>query len=216
MNDEKYIFKIITIGDANSGKTFLCNRICNKREDLNYMPTIGIEFNSTEVKFNDKNLKLQLWDTAGQECFAPLVRNYYKNIVGIFLVIDLTSNQSIEHIDFWLNEYNTHRAQDCESIIIAFGNKTDKDRVISYEEISKIFKNKNIDYFEISAKKNENIKESIDFFFFLFMNTFDIDNHKGIYLRNLNDNGSLNRLSLKKRDSCSYLCEDNPGCCSIS
>ena len=209
MNDDKYIFKIITIGDANVGKTLLCNRICKKREDLNYMPTIGIEFNSTEVKFNDKNIKLQLWDTAGQECFAPIVRNYYKNIVGIFFVIDLTSNHSIEHIDFWLNEYNTYRAQDCESIIIAFGNKTDKDRVISYEEISKIFKNKNIDYFEISAKKNENIKESIDFFLNKVMNTFDIDNHNGIYLRNLS-----NTMRIKKRESCSY--DEDPNCCFIS
>jgi small GTP-binding protein len=211
MNYDKYIFKIITMGDANAGKTFLCNRICNEREDLNYMPTIGIEFNSVDMVFNDENIKLQLWDTAGQECFAPIVRNYYKNIVGIFFVIDLTSNKSIGRIDFWLNEYNTHRAQDCESIIIAFGNKTDKDRVISYEEISKIFKNKNIDYFEISAKKNENIKESVDFFLNKVMNTFDINNHKGIFLRNLSK-----ELSIKKRDSCSYLYNEDPSCCSIS
>jgi small GTP-binding protein len=212
MDNDKYIFKTITIGDANVGKTFLCNRICNKKEDLNYMPTIGIEFNSTEIKFNDTNIKLQLWDTAGQECFAPIVRNYYKNIVGIFFVIDLTSDESIKNIDFWLNEYETYRAQDCESIIIAFGNKTDKNnRVISYEEISQIFKNKNIDYFEVSAKKNENIKESVKFFLNKVMNTFDIDNHKGIYLRNLN-----NELFIKKRESCSYLCEDNPSCCLIN
>ena len=145
MDNDKYIFKIITMGDANSGKTFLVNRICNKREDLHYMPTIGIEFNSVNMKHNDKNIKLQLWDTAGQECFAPIVRNYYKNIVGIFFVIDLTSNNSIKNIDFWFNEFYSYRAQDCETIIIALGNKTDRnDRVISYEKISQIFNLKNL------------------------------------------------------------------------
>tara|TARA_X000000368_G_C23015450_1_gene705499 strand:- start:570 stop:1208 length:639 start_codon:yes stop_codon:yes gene_type:complete len=212
MDNDKYIFKIITMGDANSGKTFLVNRICNTREDLTYMPTVGIEFNSINMEHNGKNIKLQLWDTAGQECFAPIVRNYYKNIVGIFFVIDLTSNNSIKNIDFWLNEFYSYRAEDCETIIIALGNKIDcNDRIISYDEISQIFKNKNIDYFEISAKKNENIKESVDFFLNKVMNTFDIDNHKGIYLRNLS-----NKMIVKNRESCSYLCNDEQNCCFIS
>jgi len=212
MNDEHLIFKIITIGNANSGKTLLSNRICNKREDLNYMPTIGIEFNSINMVFNDRNIKLQLWDTAGQECYAPIVRNYYKNIVGLFLVVDLTSEDSVNCIDFWLNEYESHRAQDCETIIIAFGNKIDRiDRIISYDEISKIFKEKNIDYFEISAKNNENISKPIEFFLNKVMNTFDIDNHKGIYIRNFSKD-----ISIKNRDTCSYLYDENPSCCFIS
>jgi len=213
MNEEPLIFKIITMGNANSGKTLLCNRICNKREDLNYMPTIGIEFNSINMEFNDRNIKLQLWDTAGQECYAPIVRNYYKNILGLFFVIDLTSEESVKSIDFWLNEYNSYRAQNCESIIIAFGNKIDcKERVISYDEISKIFKEKKIDYFEISAKNNENISESIDFFLNKVFNNVDFDNHKGIYKRNYNKNNIL----IKKRDTCSYLYEENTSCCYIS
>jgi len=212
MDNDKYIFKIITMGDANSGKTFLVNRICNTREDLTYMPTVGIEFNSINMEYDGKNIKLQLWDTAGQECFAPIVRNYYKNIVGIFFVIDLTSNNSIKNIDFWLNEFYSYRAEDCETIIIALGNKIDcNDRIISYDEISQIFKNKNIDYFEISAKKNKNINKFVDFFLNKVMNTFDIDNHKGIYLRNLS-----NKMIVKNRESCSYLCNDEQNCCSIS
>ena len=101
MNEDKYIFKIITMGDANSGKTLLCSRMCKTVPERGYMPTIGVEFSSVELTYQDKCIKMQLWDTAGQECFAPIVRNYYKKIAGIFFVIDLTSERSIKNIDYW-------------------------------------------------------------------------------------------------------------------
>tara|TARA_Y100000389_G_scaffold172951_1_gene181787 strand:+ start:1582 stop:2223 length:642 start_codon:yes stop_codon:yes gene_type:complete len=213
MDNEIYIFKTITMGDANSGKTLLCQRLCKQREDLHYSATIGIEFNSINFKYNDKYIKLQLWDTAGQECFAPVVRSYYKNILGIFFVIDLTSQRSINNIDFWLEEFNNHRSQNCETIIIALGNKIDrKDRIISYEKIKSIFDKKNIDYFEISAKNNENVMESRDFFLNKVFKTIDINNHKGIHFRNL----EKDMISVKHRDSCAYLCEDQQSCCVIN
>jgi len=213
MDNEIYIFKTITMGDANSGKTLLCQRLCKQREDLHYSATIGIEFNSINFKYNDKYIKLQLWDTAGQECFAPVVRSYYKNILGIFFVIDLTSQRSINNIDFWLEEFNNHRSQNCETIIIALGNKIDrKDRIISYEKIKSIFDKKNIDYFEISAKNNENVVESRDFFLNKVFKTIDINNHKGIHFRNL----EKNMITIKNRDSCAYLCEDQQSCCVIN
>ena len=214
MDNEIYIFKTITMGDANSGKTVLSQRICKQNEDLNYSPTIGIEFNSVHLQYNDKKIKLQVWDTAGQECFAPIVRSYYKNILGIFFVIDLTSQRSINNIDFWLDEYNANRSENCETIIIALGNKRDdkQNRIISYEKIKNIFDKKNIDYFEISAKNNENIVESLDFFLKRVFSTIDINNHKGIHFRNL----EKCMITVKQRDSCAYLCEDQKNCCVIN
>ena len=212
MDDEKYILKIITLGDANSGKTLLCNRICNSAPDRGYMPTIGVEFSSTDLVINDLNIKLQLWDTAGQECFAPIVRSYYKNIVGIFFMIDLTSQKSIKNIDFWLEEFNLNRILDCETIILALGNKIDcNDRVISHKEISDIFKKKNIDYMEISAKNKNNVENAKLFLIHKILNTFDIDNHPGIRKRDLSKS-----IIIKRRDSCSYLYDESPNCCTIN
>jgi len=217
MDNEKYIFKIITMGDANSGKTMLCNRICKKNEENGYHPTIGIEFNSIDMVYNDKNIKLQMWDTAGQECFAPIVRNYYKKILGIFFVIDLTSDLSIKNIDYWLNEFEENRVRDCETIIIAFGNKIDcENRVISYEKISGIFEKKGIDYFEISAKNNENVQSSLLFFLDKVFTTFDINDHPGIYLRNLMNDINVKSNKKYSRNSCSYLVDDQKPCCNIS
>lgn len=212
MNEDKYIFKIITMGDANSGKTLLCSRMCKTVPERGYMPTIGVEFSSVELTYQDKCIKMQLWDTAGQECFAPIVRNYYKKIAGIFFVIDLTSERSIKNIDYWLQEYEKNRYEDCETIILALGNKIDcEKRIISYKDISNIFKKKNIDYFEISAKKSENIKYVQYFMVDKILKNFDINNHPGIIQRKL-----PNDIRIKNRDSCSYLIEDQKSCCNIS
>ena len=213
MSDEnsKFIFKIITMGCANSGKTMLCNRICKGYEENGYNPTIGIEFFSKETSYQDKNILLQLWDTAGQECFAPIVKNYYKNIVGVFFVIDLTSDYSVKKINFWLNEFERNRNPNCETIIIAIGNKIDcKERVISFKDISEIFKKKNIEYREISAKNNENIEETVDFFLEKCFNEINIESHPGIHFRNRERKIVFND---KRRDSCSYA---EVNCCSIS
>ena len=210
-DNAKFIFKIITMGSANSGKTMLCSRICNGYEERGYNPTIGIEFSSKEITHQDKNILLQFWDTAGQECFAPIVKHYYKNIAGVFFVIDLTSEYSIKKIDFWLKEYENNRNPECESIIIALGNKIDcKERVISFKDISEIFKKKNIEYREISAKNNENIQETVDFFLEKCFDELNIDDHPGIHFRNRERKLVLHK---KERDSCSYA---NVDCCNIS
>ena len=149
-----------------------------------------------------------MWDTAGQECFAPIIRNYYKNIVGLFFVIDLTCEKSIESIDYWLEEFDKNRIQTCETVIIAIGNKLDLERVISYDKISQIFKKKNIDYFEVSAKNDINVTETKMFLIKKIFDKFDLNNHPGIYQKN------NNKLIVKSRDTCSYI--QNDSCCNIS
>ncbi len=213
---EKYIFKVITLGDANSGKTCLCSRLCDTIADKAYIPTIGVEFSSVNLIFDNKNIKLQLWDTAGQECFAPIVKSYYRNIVGIFFVIDLTSEKSVKNIDYWLKQFYENSSEDCDTVILALGNKIDLDkRVISYEKISEIFKKRDIDYMEISAMKNENVKEAREHIIKKILSTFDIDNHPGIKLQNLKKKLEQD-LNVKNRNTCSYFESDNIHCCPVS
>ena len=156
-----FFVKIILIGEANAGKTTIVERFCKSDLSNLYNPTIGVEFNSSIVEYNDKKVKLQFWDTAGQEVFAPIIKNYYKNVAGLFLVVDLTSSKSISKIGFWLEEYNKNK-NDCnyDSNIIIVGNKKESSkRVVGYDDINEICKNKGYEYYEVSALNNENIEE---------------------------------------------------------
>ena len=112
-----YLLKVILVGDSHTGKSCLLHRLMNGTFDSDQDITIGVDFGTKYIPIQNEIIKFQIWDTAGQECFAPIVRSYYKNIVGIFFMIDLTSKKSIKNIDFWLDEFNSNRLLDCKTII---------------------------------------------------------------------------------------------------
>jgi|TARA_B110000902_G_C14253449_1_gene566965 small GTP-binding protein len=202
-----YVIKLITLGEAGSGKTTLVSSVCNQVKTPSYQPTIGVEFSVLYFQRGGKNLKLQFWDTAGQECFAPIVKSYYKNIAGVFYVIDLTSSRSLKNIDFWLNEFKNY--SNCETKMIVIGNKSDsKRRIISKEEMEEKFREKKLLYIETSAKNNVNTDIALSKMIDYIIQNFELDNHPGI------SGGKKKQLILKKRDTCSYM--EQASCCNIS
>lgn len=72
-------FKIIVIGDSGVGKSCLSIKATKNIFQNNYNTTLGFEFNSINVKVNDKIIKLQIWDTCGQEIYKSLIQNFYRN-----------------------------------------------------------------------------------------------------------------------------------------
>ena len=173
-----YSIKIITVGNAYSGKTSITNVFCGLPYHKLYDPTIGVEFNSTTVfDNNDDKYKLMFWDTAGQETFAPIIKSYYKNIAGMIIVIDLSDSNGLTKLDYWLNEFKKNKSRECETKIIVLGNKCDLKRKISKEKIEDAIKSRNLDYFEVSAKKNLNIQKSIMKLFNSIISEFDRETH---------------------------------------
>ena len=116
-NDLK--FKIIVIGDAGVGKSCLTSKASKDTFNEKYSPTISFEFLSFNVKINDKIIKLEIWDTAGQEKFRSLARAFYRNIdVGI-LVYDVTNKSSFEEIKkFWIKDIKDNNIDNISKKII--------------------------------------------------------------------------------------------------
>ena len=158
MNDFKYCFKIILLGDSNCGKTSFTNAlISDKVLDYNH-PTIGVEFVSQILNLKDNtNVKIMIWDTAGQERYRTITRMYYKNIVGVFLFFDLTNKSTFLNLKYWYNEIKKN-LEDTNGIVYIIGNKLDlvNDRVVTNEDILNFLEgldDKNtIKYKEISVK----------------------------------------------------------------
>ena len=176
-----YCLKMVVVGEASSGKTTMVNRLCGNDISNGYEPTIGVEFNSNVIRYKDYMIKIQYWDTAGDKCFAPIIKNYYKNIVGLYLVIDLCCRNSIRTLTYWFNEiFNNKSEEDIKIIVI--GNKCkSKNRVITEGKVLEYLKyKKNIDYIEISAINNENIDKINDTMLDYIFENYDIENHRGI------------------------------------
>ena len=149
----KYVIKILTLGDTMVGKSSIVLRFSDNKFDDNIFATIGIDFKTKFIKVGEATVKVLIWDTAGQEKFQNIAKNYYKGANGVLLVYDITNKKSFERVDFWLKELKeNNRVEDL--FICLVGNKIDLEdkRIISKEEGKKYADDNNIHFFEVSAK----------------------------------------------------------------
>ncbi len=87
--------------------------------------TIGVEFGSFGVRINEKTVKLQIWDTAGQESFKSVTRVFYRGAHCVFLTFDVTREETFEHVWEWLEEVKQHA--DEKVIVYLIGNKSEME-----------------------------------------------------------------------------------------
>jgi small GTP-binding protein len=152
--------QLIMVGESGVGKTSLIRRYTNNIFNTNHLETIGIEFFNKEERINDQIIQIKFWDTAGQEIFHSLTKNFYRKADGIIIVYDITNKESFERIQDWVKSVydNTDTYKEIQMIIV--GNKIDLEerREVSKEEGLKIGKYFEIDFFEASAKNAEGVR----------------------------------------------------------
>ncbi len=152
-------FKMIVIGDAGVGKSCLTAQAAKGVFEESYSATVGFEFLVFNVKLNDKVVKLQIWDTCGQEIYRSLISGFYRNASLAMMVYAINNKESFNHIETWLKEVKLQSNPDIKIFLI--GNKADLDeeRKVPLEK-AKAFKEENgLHYFsEASAKSGINAK----------------------------------------------------------
>ncbi len=154
----KYIIKILTLGDTQVGKSSIVLRYTEDKFDDNQFSTIGIDYKTKYMKMDDSSVKVLIWDTAGQEKFRNIAKQYYKGANGVLLIYDICSRKTFERVEFWLKELKENNRID-ELFICLVGNKSDLEdkREISIEEGEKYATDNNILFLEVSAKSGKGI-----------------------------------------------------------
>lgn len=157
-----YLFKYIIIGDTGVGKSCLLLQFTDKRFQPVHDLTIGVEFGARMVNIDGKQIKLQIWDTAGQESFRSITRSYYRGAAGALLVYDITRRETFHHLTSWLEDARRH--SNSTMTIMLVGNKSDLDsrRAVSYEEGKKFAEQHDLIFLETSAKSDENVEEAFN------------------------------------------------------
>jgi small GTP-binding protein len=122
--------------------------------------TIGVEFGARHVQIDGRSIKLQMWDTAGQESFRSITRSYYRGAAGALLVYDITRRETFNHLTDWLAEARQH--SNSNMIIMLIGNKSDLDhrRQVSREEGEAFAQENGLIFLETSAKTAVNVQEA--------------------------------------------------------
>ena len=158
-----YSCKIVLVGECSVGKTALTQRLVYDMYNKKMDATIGVDYSTKILKMTDSSLvKLQMWDTAGQENFISLIRTYYKDVGGAIIMFDLCDRRTFNRVHFWYNELKKNALEDYPIIII--GNKVDGLRVVTDYEAQEMAKNLDCLYAEISVKTGQNTFEAIQKF----------------------------------------------------
>ena len=150
----KKLYNIIAVGKSN-----ILSKYTHGKFNPDHEITIGCEFMAKNLSIKDRNIRIQIWDTAGQEAFRSITRSYYKNSTCAFIVYDITSRKTFDNVMIWLKECKDMCYKDI--LICLVGNKCDLEgrRAVSYEEGEKFATDNQLLFFETSAKDGNNIAE---------------------------------------------------------
>ncbi len=141
--------KVLVVGEATVGKTSLIVRYVKGIFNPSYILTIGVNFFVQDVRVGDRILRLQIWDSAGQERFGPIRKLYYYGAKGVILVYDKTNERTFERLGSWLKEIEEHAGNIPITLV---GNKADLEETISHERGMRFAQAHGLTFLEASAK----------------------------------------------------------------
>ena len=160
-DEEDYrLYKILLLGDCAVGKSCLLLRYCENSFQESHLATIGLDFRLKTITLeNNRKIRIQIWDTAGEDRFRSITRNYYKGAHGIVLIYDVTDQQSFQHIKDWVDKIKEESKEGV--IIYLVGNKIDliDKRIITNADGKKLSEEIKIKYYETSAKDSIGVNE---------------------------------------------------------
>ena len=191
--EEEIIYKVLLLGDSSVGKTCFLLRYCDKSFQDVHLSTIGLDYRLKTITLkNNRTVKLQIWDTAGQDRFRAITKNYYKSANGVILIYDITNIQTYENVKNWISQIKEEANPNV--IIYLVGNKIDlpkEKRVVKIEAGQKIADEFSLSFKEASAKNGDNVNQ-------IFEELVEQIDEK-FYKLLANKNKKMNKLNLRKK-----------------
>ena len=161
MSEDNIVFNILLLGNQAVGKTSFILRFCEDTFNDLQLSSSGIDIKNKEIKRRDKNIKLKIFDTAGQERFKSISKSYFKKADGILLLYDISNKDTFDSIISWVESIK--ECLDLSEIgILIVGNKCeipDEEKVVNNEMKEKLENDLKVKVMEASARDNKNVEE---------------------------------------------------------
>lgn len=159
MTEPQFSLKFIIVGNSAVGKSCLLLRFDEGRFQPIHDVTVGVTFSIKKLQIDGKSVKVQIWDTAGQEIFRSITRSYYRDSACAIIVYDITERGSFEKLGDWIRDVRNLAPPECQLVLV--GNKIDlaSQRVVSTTEGSDFADQHGLLFFEASAATGENVQE---------------------------------------------------------
>ncbi|NXI52377.1 RAB17 protein, partial [Chloroceryle aenea] len=154
-----YIYKVVLLGSTSVGKTSLAYRYM-KNDFKELLPTVGCSFFTQTLNLDVATVKLEIWDTAGQEKYQSVCHLYYRGAHAALLIYDITHKETLNRAKLWLRELEKEFLPD-EIIIALVGNKMDltTEREVTTEEGEQFARTKGLLFMETSAKSSHQVND---------------------------------------------------------
>ena len=165
-NQSKTIqFKFLVLGEQRIGKTSIIERYVNRCFKGNYIATIGMDIRMKRLEINNTEVNISITDTAGEERFRSITKMFYKGADGILVGFDLTEPNTLEQVNFWIEEIEKNKSREYPISLVLFGNKCDdKENIkVKEENINKIKNKFNLECFKTSAKDGTNVQTIFEY-----------------------------------------------------
>jgi len=150
--------KLLILGDSAVGKTSMLLKYTDNFFPESHLATIGIEFKTKEIKFNDYLVHLKIWDTAGQERFRAITKSYFRGSNGVIFMYNITKKETFKNVKDWIKDSENNNFG-FEKILV--GNKIDLEQIreVELKDVEEWAGQKNINVLEISAKNGTNVEK---------------------------------------------------------
>ena len=153
-------YKVLLLGNSYVGKTCILLRFSEDTYKDDYEVTIGLNYRIKTLNIDNNPIRMQIWDTSGEEKFKAIAKNFYRGAHGVLLIYDICEKNSFLDVKSWIEQIIENTDND-DIVMILCGNKCDmeKERNISRNEGENLANSYKIPFFECSAKENINIDE---------------------------------------------------------
>ena len=177
-DDKDYTFEILILGDSDSGKTAILKRYVEDKFDKHHLTSIGVDYRIKNIKIDDKNIKLKILDTAGQERYRNITSQTYKNKDGIALIFDISDEYSFNIIIDWIEQIRDINEDEISLVLIGNKRSLENERVIEKEKGEEMAEKYGTKYFEVSALTGEGINEAFEYLAKLILKMKKQDSYK--------------------------------------
>ena len=130
------------------------------------------------MEIKGKKLKVQIWDTAGDERYKNIISSYCRGANGILLLYNITNRESFDSLNSWLTEIKNNANQNLSLILVGTNCDLENERKVTYKEGKDFARKNGIKFIEVSAKNNINVKEAFDILLEDILNSFSNKNNK--------------------------------------